>query len=115
MAEGDLRFAISRPGVQDFPSVIGQASPDDAAGRSRNVVGDMNFRDLLNNDQLILVACHDCDGRTPMDPAPLALDLGVATDVAVLKPGLNCPVCGSSDVTLAAFSPLERNKTIELA
>lgn len=75
----------------------------------------MNFRDLLNNDQLILVACHDCGGKTPIDPAPIALDLGVATNVAVLKPDLHCPVCGSAEVTLSAFSPLERGKTIELA
>ncbi len=74
----------------------------------------MNFRDLLDNDQLILVACHDCNGRTPIDPAPLALDLGVATDVAVLKPDLHCPVCGSADITLGAFSPLERNRAIAL-
>lgn len=75
----------------------------------------MNFRDLLDNDQLILIACHDCNGKTPIDPAPLALDLGVATNVAVLKPDLHCPVCGSADITLAAFSPLERNTSIELA
>ncbi len=75
----------------------------------------MNFRDLLDNDQLILVACHDCGGKTPIDPAPIALDLGVATNVAVLKPGLHCPVCGSADLTLGVFSPLTRDNTIELA
>jgi hypothetical protein len=75
----------------------------------------MNFRDLLDNDQLILIACHDCGGRTPIDPAPIALDLGIATNVAVLKPDLQCPVCASTDLTLAAFSPLQRDRTIELA
>lgn len=96
-------------------TAAGSAPREVQSGDCKVQWGDMNFRDLLDNDQLILVVCHDCNGKTPIDPAPLALDLGVATDVAVLKPDLHCPVCGSTDVTLGAFSPLERHKTIELA
>jgi Zn finger protein HypA/HybF involved in hydrogenase expression len=66
----------------------------------------MKFRDLLNNDLLILVACQDCGGKTPVDPALPALELGVDADVDKLKSNLNCPVCGSSDVELRAHSPV---------
>lgn len=65
----------------------------------------MKFRDLLNHDQLILVVCGDCGGQTPIDPAPLALELGVDADVAKLGAHLNCPVCGSADVDHRAYSP----------
>lgn len=66
----------------------------------------MKFRDLLNNDQLILVVCNDCTGKTPVDPAPPALELGVDADVAKLGAHLHCPVCGSADVELRAHSPI---------
>ena len=66
----------------------------------------MKFRDLLNNDQLILVACQDCGGKTPVDPALLALELGVDADVGVLRSTLHCPVCGSADVELRTHSPV---------
>lgn len=66
----------------------------------------MKFRDLLNNDQLILIACQDCGGKTPVDPAPPALELGVDADVDDLRSDLNCPVCGSADVELRAHSPI---------
>lgn len=66
----------------------------------------MKFRDLLNNDQLILVACQDCGGRTPVDPAPLALELGIDADIARLAAHLRCPVCGSAEVELRAYSPV---------
>lgn len=66
----------------------------------------MKFRDLLNNDQLILVACQDCGGKTPVDPAPPALELGLDADVGVLRSTLNCPICGSADVELRTHSPV---------
>ncbi len=66
----------------------------------------MKFRDLLNNDQLILVACQDCGGKTPVDPALPALEHGVDADVDRLRAELHCPVCGSSDVELRAHSPV---------
>jgi Zn finger protein HypA/HybF involved in hydrogenase expression len=68
----------------------------------------MKFRDLLNNDQLILVACQDCGAKTPVDPALPALERGVDADVDVLRSHLNCPVCGSADVELRAHSPVAR-------
>lgn len=66
----------------------------------------MKFRDLLNNDQLILVACQDCGAKTPVDPALPALEHGVDADVDNLRSELQCPVCGSSDVELRAHSPV---------
>lgn len=67
----------------------------------------MKFRDLLNNDQLILVACQDCGGKTPVDPALPALELGVDADVSDLRSTLNCPICGSADVELGTHSPVQ--------
>lgn len=75
----------------------------------------MQFRDLLNNDQLLLVVCHDCTAKTPVDPTSHALRLGVDADVAAIKAETTCPACGSADISLAAFSPLEQRKVIELA
>ncbi len=75
----------------------------------------MRFRDLLNNDQLLLVVCHDCHARTPVDPTQHALKLGVDADVAAIKPDTTCPSCGSADISLGAFSPLEQRKVIEVA
>jgi hypothetical protein len=66
----------------------------------------MKFRDLLNNDQLILVVCYDCGGKTPVDPALPALEHGVDADVDRLRPELHCPVCGSADLELRAHSPI---------
>lgn len=77
--------------------------------------GQMQFRDLLNNDQLLLVVCHDCNARTPVDPTQHALELGVDADVAAIKAKTTCPVCGSADISLGAFSPLEQRKVIEVA
>lgn len=65
----------------------------------------MKFRDLLDNDQLILVVCEDCGGKTPIDPAPPALELGVDADVAKLGAYFHCPVCGSAEVELRAYTP----------
>ena len=66
----------------------------------------MKFRDLLNNDQLILVACQDCGGKTPVDPALPALQHGVDADVDDLRSDLKGPICGSADVELRAHSPI---------
>lgn len=68
----------------------------------------MTFGDLLNTDQLILIACDECNARTPIDPAPHALHAGLGADIAQLAPEVRCPVCGSSDITLKAHSPVER-------
>ena len=66
----------------------------------------MTFGDLLNNDQLILIVCDECNARTPIDPAPHALHVGLAADVAQLSPDVRCPVCGSAEITLRAHSPV---------
>ena len=66
----------------------------------------MKFRDVLDSDHLLLVACHDCGGKTPLDPAPLALRLGVHTDIADVASETLCPVCGSADFTLGVHSPV---------
>lgn len=66
----------------------------------------MKLRELLDSDQLILVVCDECRAKTPVDPAPPALEHGVNADVSDLRSNLNCPICGSADVTLQAYSPL---------
>jgi hypothetical protein len=66
----------------------------------------MKFRDVLDSANLLLVACHDCGGKTPLDPAPIALRLGAQTDIAVVKPEMHCPVCGSADIALGVHSPI---------
>jgi hypothetical protein len=66
----------------------------------------MKFRDVLDSDHLLLVACHDCGGKTPLDPAPIALRLGVHADITVVAPETVCPVCGSTDFTLGVHSPV---------
>lgn len=66
----------------------------------------MKFRDLLNNDQLILVACQDCGGKTPVDPALPALERGLDADIGDLQSTLNCPICGSAEVELRTHSPV---------
>jgi hypothetical protein len=75
----------------------------------------MQFRDLLNNDQLLLVVCHDCHARTSVDPTQHALKLGVDADVAPIKSETSCPACGSADISLGVFSPLEQRKVIAVA
>lgn len=72
----------------------------------------MKFRDLLDNDQLILVACNDCNSKTPIDPAPPALELGVDADVREMKHAHTCPVCGSADIALRAFSPVAKREAV---
>jgi len=67
----------------------------------------MTFGDLLNNDQLILVVCEDCSTRTPVDPAPHALHVGLGAELAQLAPEVRCPVCGSADIALRAHSPVK--------
>lgn len=68
----------------------------------------MTFGDLLNNHELILVVCDDCNGRTPLDPAPHAQRNGVDADIAQLAQDVRCPVCGSAEIALRAHSPVER-------
>ncbi len=67
----------------------------------------MKLRDVLDHDRLLLVACNDCHGKTPLDPARFALRVGVHTDVADLIHELNCPVCGSADIEIGSHSPVE--------
>jgi hypothetical protein len=66
----------------------------------------MKFRDVLNSDQLLLVACHECGGKTPLDPSPIALRVGVQTDIDAVTGEMHCPLCGSADITLGAHSPV---------
>jgi len=74
-------------------------------GRIATMSG-MKFRDVLDRDQLLLVACHDCGARTPLDPAPIALRLGAQADIATVAEDMTCPMCGSADVTLGVHSPI---------
>ncbi len=73
--------------------------------------GVMKLRDVLNHDRLLLVSCHDCNSKTPLDPAYFALRLGVEHTVEDIAPEMHCPICGSADITLSAHSPLERRET----
>jgi len=66
----------------------------------------MTLGDLLNNDQLILVVCDDCGVKTPVDPAPHALRIGLAADLSRLSSHVRCPTCGSAELVLKAHSPL---------
>ena len=72
----------------------------------------MKFRDVLNSDHLLLVACHDCGAKTPLDPSPIALRVGVQTDIADVTPELLCPVCGSADITLGVHSPVASRQSV---
>ena len=74
------------------------------------VIGVMRLRDVLDNDRLLLVVCHDCNGKTPLDPAYFALRLGLDHAVEDIAPEIHCPVCGSADITLGAHSPIERRE-----
>lgn len=67
----------------------------------------MTFGDLLNNAQLILIVCDECNARTPIDPAPHALHAGLGADISQLAAEVRCPVCGSADIKLKAHSPVE--------
>lgn len=69
-------------------------------------MGGMRFQDVLDRAQLLLVACHDCGARTPLDPAPIALRLGVQAEIATVAGDMTCPMCGSADVTLGVHSPV---------
>lgn len=71
----------------------------------------MKFRDVLDSDHLLLVACHDCGGKTPLDPAPFALELGVQADIAMVAQDTHCPVCGSADITLGVHSPIAARRS----
>ncbi|GEM_PF-2300471 len=114
MRSPHFRFAFSFFWVQNF--IHSPRYGPSEAMRGKGVVGDqMLFRDLLNNDQLLLVVCHDCHAHTPVDPTQHALKLGVDADVAAIKPEATCPACGSADISLGAFSPLEQRKVIEVA
>lgn len=66
----------------------------------------MTLGDLLNNDQLILVVCDDCGVKTPVDPAPHALSLGLGADLSRLAAHVRCPSCGSAELALKAHSPV---------
>lgn len=66
----------------------------------------MTLGDLLNNDQLILVVCDDCGVKTPLDPSPHALRIGLSADLARLSHAVRCPSCGSAELALKAHSPV---------
>lgn len=66
----------------------------------------MKFRDVLNSDHLLLVACDDCGAKTPLDPAPIALRIGVQAEVDAEMLDMHCPMCGSADITLGVHSPV---------
>ena len=70
-------------------------------------VGVMKLSDVLDQDKLLLVVCHDCTARIPLDPAPHALRWGANAPIERVEAGLHCPSCGSEDITLKAFSPIE--------
>lgn len=70
----------------------------------------MKLRDVLDNDRLLLVACNDCHAKTPLDPSYFALRHGAQADVAALEHDLLCPSCGSGDIALRAFSPVEQRE-----
>lgn len=74
------------------------------------LVSVMKLRDLLDHDRLLLVACDDCHAKTPLDPANFALRHGVQTDVSDLTGDMLCPSCGSAEIALRAFSPVEQRE-----
>lgn len=97
----NFRFAFRKRPVQDFSTGLSLHKRGVLCG-----FDPMKFRDVLNSDHLLLVACHDCGGKTPLDPAPIALRVGVQADIAEVTPELHCPVCGSADITLGVHSPV---------
>ena len=72
----------------------------------------MKLGDLLDHDQLLLVTCHDCNAKTPLDSAYFALRLGANAPVSDLQHEVMCPVCGSADITLGVHSPVMRHETV---
>ncbi len=89
--------------------------PSTGRGLDGWVVMIMMLRDLLDHDRLLLVVCHDCNAKTPLDPATFALRLGVHTALADLVHELACPICGSAEIALNAFSPIEKRETAVVA
>jgi len=67
----------------------------------------MTIGELISSHRLILCACNDCGGRTPIDPGIPARRFGRTTDLETLKADMPCPVCGSADVELSAYAPAE--------
>ena len=67
----------------------------------------MKLSDVLDHDRLLLVVCHDCTARIPLDPTPHALRWGANAPLERIEAGLLCPSCGSEDITLTTFSPIE--------
>lgn len=72
----------------------------------------MKLGDVLDHDQLLLVACQDCNAKTPLDPAYFALRLGVNAPVSDLRHEVLCPVCGSAEIEIGVHSPLERREPV---
>jgi hypothetical protein len=70
----------------------------------------MKLCDVLDHDRLLLVVCEDCTGKTPLDPAPFALRFGVHAGLSEIKPEIVCPMCGSAEIRLSTFSPVERGQ-----
>ncbi len=69
----------------------------------------MKLSDVLDHDRLLLVVCHDCTARTPLDPAPVALRIGVHAHIADIETDVICPACGSEDIALRTFSPIDKS------
>jgi hypothetical protein len=103
----NFRFAFPKCPVQDFSTGLSLHKRGELCGSSA-----MKFRDVLNSDHLLLVACHDCGAKTPLDPAPIALRVGIQTDIAAVTPELLCPVCGSADITLGVHSPVASRESV---
>jgi Zn finger protein HypA/HybF involved in hydrogenase expression len=78
-----------------------------AALAGGSVGGAMTIGELISSHRLILCTCHDCGGRTPIDPSLPARRLGRAVDLDTLKADMACPVCGSADVDLDAYAPAQ--------
>ena len=93
--------------MQDFSTGLSLHERGELCGSIK-----MKFRDVLDSDHLLLVACHDCGAKTPLDPSPIALRVGVQTDIADVTPELLCPVCGSADITLGVHSPVASRESV---
>ncbi len=103
----NFRIAFRKCPVQDFSTGLSLHKRGELCGAIT-----MKFRDVLNSDHLLLVACHDCGAKTPLDPAPIALRMGVHTEIAAVTPELLCPVCGSADITLGVHSPVASRESV---
>lgn len=73
----------------------------------------MKLGDLLDHDLLLLVTCHDCNAKTPLDPAYFALRLGANAPVSDLRHEVLCPACGSADIALGVHSPVMHHAAAE--